>query len=183
MEDEDKYLQPRVRLDGRIYLAPYDDSWPVLFAEQARRIEKVLGPLVRAIEHVGSTSVPGLAAKPIIDINLLVPDTRREDDYVPPLLAVGYSFQIREPDWYEHRLFRAEEPPVNLHVFSEGCAEHAQMMAFRDHLRKDADARKHYQDVKTALAERRWRYVQDYADAKSGVIGQILADMSACRRN
>ena len=123
------------RADGPITIVEYDPAWPGLYEREAERIRGALGGQARLLEHAGSTSVPGLAAKPIIDIVLAVPDSSDEGAYVPALEAAGYVLRIREPDWYEHRLFKGPDTNVNLHVFSEGCEEIARMLAFRDHLR------------------------------------------------
>ena len=106
-----------------IHLADYDPEWPRLFEREAARIRSILGDRVRRLEHVGSTSVPGLAAKPIIDIVLAVPDSADEPAYVPDMEAAGYVLRIREPDWFEHRLFKGPDTNVNLHTYSDGCAE------------------------------------------------------------
>ncbi len=108
------------------------------------RIREALGDRALRIEHVGSTSVPGLAAKPVIDIDLVVADSSDEDAYVPPLEAAGYVLRIREPDWYEHRLFKGPDTNVNVHVFSAGCEEVERMVAFRDWLRTHDDDRELY---------------------------------------
>jgi GrpB-like predicted nucleotidyltransferase (UPF0157 family) len=123
--------------------------------------------------------VPGLAAKPIIDIVLAVPDSSDEDTYVPALEAAGYVLRIREPDWYEHRVLKKTEPNVNLHVFTEGCVEIDRMLAFRDHLRADAADRELYERTKRDLAAREWAYVQDYADAKTEVVEEIITRAGA----
>ena len=127
------------------------------------------------IEHTGSTSVPGLAAKPLIDIVLVVADTRDESAYVPQLEAAGYVLRIREPDWHEHRLFKGPDTNVNVHTFSDGCSEVERMVAFRDWLRTQDDDRELYESAKRELAVREWKYVQNYADAKSAVVEEILA--------
>jgi GrpB-like predicted nucleotidyltransferase (UPF0157 family) len=111
--------------------------------------------------------VPGLAAKPFIDIVLVVADTCDEDEYVPPLEAARYMLRMREPDWHEHRLFKGPDTNVNVHTFSEGCSEVERMLAFRDWFRMHDDERE--------LATRDWKYVQNYADAKSLVVEEILA--------
>jgi GrpB-like predicted nucleotidyltransferase (UPF0157 family) len=166
-------------LGGPVYLAEYDPSWPVLFEREAARIRTVLGDRVRLLEHVGSTSVPGLAAKPIIDILLAVPDSSDETAYVPPMEAAGYVLRIREPEWFEHRLLKGPDTLVNIHVFTTGSPEIARMLAFRDWLRSHDDERLLYERTKHELAARDWKYVQHYADAKSavveGIIGRALA--------
>jgi GrpB-like predicted nucleotidyltransferase (UPF0157 family) len=139
----------------------------------------VLGDNTLRIEHVGSTAVPGLAAKPIIDMLLEVADSADEPAYVPPLQAAGYVLRIREPGWYEHRLLKGPAANINLHVFSHGCAEIDRMLLFRERLRADAGDRELYLRTKQALAARSWEYVQNYADAKSAVVEEIIERAAA----
>lgn len=160
--------------DGPIVLAAYDSRWPEVFRGERDRIAAVLGPAAERIEHVGSTSVPGLAAKPIIDMLLVVPDSSDEAAHLPVLEAAGYPLRIREPDWFEHRMCKGSDPVVNLHIFSAGAAEIERMLDFRDRLRANDAERELYQGAKQALAQRDWRHVQHYADAKTEVIEQIL---------
>jgi GrpB-like predicted nucleotidyltransferase (UPF0157 family) len=148
--------EPR-RHDAPIALVEYDPAWPLLYAREADRIRAALGDRVVLLEHTGSTSVPGLAAKPIIDMTLAVADTTAEGDYVPPLEAAGYVLRIREPDWYEHRMLRGTDPEVNLHVFSTGCEEIGRMLRFRDRLRSSPEDRALYLARKRELATRTWR--------------------------
>lgn len=162
-------------LAGPIEIAEYDPEWPRLFEREAARIRSALDDRVLTVEHVGSTSVPGLAAKPRIDILLVVLDSTDEPAYVPPLEAAGYVLRIREPDWYEHRVFKGPDTDVNLHVFSPGCPEIDRMLLFRDHLRRDATDRRLYEQTKRDLARRQWTYTQNYADAKTGVVEGIIA--------
>ena len=161
--------------NSTIYLAPYDPEWPRLFEREERRIRAALGDRALLIEHAGSTSVPGLSAKPIIDIVLALADTTDELAYVPAMEAAGYVLRIREPDWHQHRLFKGPDTAVNLHVFTIGCAEIERMLSFRDHLRSDEADRTLYENTKQELARRTWKYVQHYADAKSAVVEEILA--------
>jgi GrpB-like predicted nucleotidyltransferase (UPF0157 family) len=126
------------------------------------------------VEHVGSTSVPGLAAKPVIDVVLVVPDPDDEGLYVPMLEGSGYVLRIREPGWFRHRLLTRAEPQVNLHVFGPGCPEVDRMLLFRNHLRTSPADRELYERTKRSLAAHRWAYVQDYADAKTEVIADVL---------
>ncbi len=158
-----------------VELVDYDAAWPELFEREAQRIRAALGDRARLLEHTGSTSVPGLAAKPIIDITLAVPDSADEGAYVPLLEAAGYVLRIREPDWYEHRLFRGPDTSVNLHVFSEGCLEIDRMLRFRDRLRSNTEDRELYERTKHELAAKEWDYMQDYADAKTAVVEEIVA--------
>jgi GrpB-like predicted nucleotidyltransferase (UPF0157 family) len=163
------------RLDGPITLAAYDPKWPRLFDREAARIRVALGERALLLEHCGSTSVPGLAAKPIIDIVLVVPDSADEAAYVPLLEAAGYVLRIREPEWYQHRVLKGPDTSVNLHVFSAQCEEVERMLLFRDTLRDDGTERALYERTKRDLAARTWRHVQNYADAKSAVVEAIVA--------
>ena len=168
-------------LGGPVTLADYDPAWPVLFEREAARIRSILGERVRLLEHVGSTSVPGLPAKPIIDIVLAVPDSSDEAAYLPPMEAAGYVLRIREPEWFEHRLFRGTDPGTNVHVFTVGSSEIDRMLAFRDWLRSRDDERQLYERTKRELAARDWKYVQHYADAKTDVVEAIIARALAAR--
>jgi len=159
----------------KVALVAYSPEWPRTFEAERDRIVSALGDLALEVHHAGSTSVPGLRAKPIIDIALVVPDTTDEEAYVPPLEAIGYQLRLREPEWFEHRLLRHEAPTVNLHVFPPRCIEVDRMLAFRDHLRVDEDDRLLYESTKAALSEREWPTVQDYADAKDDVVADIMS--------
>ena len=165
----------RQPLNGTIYLAPYDPDWPVFFTRLEQRIRAALGDEALLLEHVGSTSVPGLSAKPVIDIVLALADTRDEDAYVGRLEQQGFTLRIREPDCYEHRMFKFSDPKANLHVFSQGCEEIDRLLLFRDWLRTHPDDRLLYEAKKRELAGRTWKYTQNYADAKSEVVQEILA--------
>jgi len=157
-----------------IILAEYDPDWPRMFAREAARVRAVLGGRALRVEHVGSTSVPGLAAKPIIDMVLVVPDSADEPSYVPTMEAAGYVPRIREPDWFEHRLFKGPDTDINLHVFFEGATEADRMLRFRDWLRAHDEDRARYERGKRDLAQRTWRHVQHYAEAKTTVIEEIM---------
>jgi len=164
-------------LKGPIVLLDYDPEWPALYAREEARIRGALGDRVVAIEHTGSTSVPGLAAKPIIDITLLVANVLDEDAYARDLEAAGYVIRIREhePDWFDHRTFKGPDTNVNLHVFSDGSVEWARMVGFRDWLRTHPEDRELYEQTKRDLSTRTWAYVQNYADAKTEVVEAIAA--------
>jgi GrpB-like predicted nucleotidyltransferase (UPF0157 family) len=161
--------------EAPILIVDYDSRWPGLFAREADRVRTVLGPLALFIEHAGSTSVPGLAAKPVIDMILVVANSADEVVYVPALEAGGYVLHIRENEWNQHRMFKGPDTDINLHVFSSGCPEVNRMLMFRDWLRRNAEDRDLYARTKQALAARRWPGVQSYADAKTGVIEEIIA--------
>ena len=158
---------------GPIAVADYDEDWPRLFEREAERVRAALGLRALQVEHVGSTSVPELAAKPVIDIVLVVVDSADEPAYVPDLEAHGYVLQIREPDWFEHRLLKGPDTNVNLHVFSHGCSEVQVMLDFRDWLRANDADRELYERAKHELAAQDWKYVQNYADAKTALVQEI----------
>ena len=171
-------LQPHT---APITLVDYDPAWPGLFAREAQRIRGALGERVLRLEHTGSTSVPGLAAKPCIDMTMVVPDSSDEPTYVPALEAAGYVLWIREPHWYEHRVLKGPDTNVNLHVFSPDSPELDRMVGFRDWLRTHDDDRALYEQTKRDLAARDWQYVQHYADAKTEVVEAIIARANAPR--
>ncbi|HEY3535544.1 MAG TPA: GrpB family protein [Pedococcus sp.] len=184
--------RPEGRLDDvrpfsvPVVLVDPDPGWPQLFELDRADITAALGASALSVEHVGSTSVAGLPAKPVIDILLLVADSADEDCYVPPLVAIGYTLRVREPGWLEHRvLYRrvvdGDPHNVNLHVLSPGLGdvEIARMRMFRDWLRAHPEDRDLYAATKRELATRRWRFVQDYADAKTDVVQAILAKAGA----
>lgn len=159
-------------LNDKIFLSEYDDNWPLLFDCEKKAILSVL-PDVQ-IEHVGSTSVPELCAKPIIDIIMLVDDSNNEETYLPALEKIGYYLRVREVNWYKHRLCNKKDSRVNLHIFSYGCIEAKRMINFRDILRNNPKALNEYANEKRRLAQMTWKYVQEYADAKSDIVNKIL---------
>jgi GrpB-like predicted nucleotidyltransferase (UPF0157 family) len=167
-------IGPLEILDGPVTLRAYDPRWPERFAREAQRIRRALGDAVLRLEHVGSTAVPGLVAKPRIDVLLVVADPADEPAYVPALEAAGYVLCIREPDWHQHRMLNAHDGEVNVHVFGPHSSEIARLLRFRDRLRRNAADRERYAAAKRALAARRWCHMQDYADAKSEVVESIL---------
>ncbi|EFH84296.1 GrpB family protein [Ktedonobacter racemifer] len=165
----------RKPLNGSVTIADYDPAWPELFEREAEKIRAVLGERIVLLEHVGSTSVPGLAAKPILDILLVVPSSADEAAYVSALEGAGYVLRIREPEWHEHRMLKGDNPAVNLHVFSPGSPEVERMLLFRDWIRRNESDRLVYEHTKRELARKTWKYTQNYADAKTLVVEEILA--------
>jgi GrpB-like predicted nucleotidyltransferase (UPF0157 family) len=161
-------------LKGRVQQVEYDLHWPQLFAREAGWLRAALGRRAVRVEHAGSTSVPGLAAKPIIDIVLVVADSADEPAYLPALETAGYLLRIREPDWEQHRMLVRADTDVHVHVFSVGSPEVDRMLAFRDRLRGDDTDRQLYERTKRELAAREWTYVQHYADGKTAVVEDIL---------
>ncbi|HIV58157.1 MAG TPA: GrpB family protein [Candidatus Stackebrandtia faecavium] len=165
-----------VPLREPIEIRDYDPVWPQTYARLRDDIRRVLRKGALDIAHVGSTSVPGLAAKPIIDIDLTVADPGDEDAYVPALETLDYRLRIREPQWHEHRLLKLDEPQVHLHVFGPDAEPAHLHRAFRDRLRASSKDRQLYADTKRELAQQNWTYMQEYADAKTTVVNHILAN-------
>ncbi len=164
-----------------IQLMDYNAEWTAQFRREAERVRATLDARVLMLEHVGSTSVPGLAAKPIIDMILAVADSADEPAYVPAMESAGYVLRIREPEWHQHRLFKGPDTDINLHVYSFGCPEIDKMLMFRDWLRSNDADRELYERTKRELAKQTWKYVQDYADSKTSVVEEIIARASAAR--
>jgi GrpB-like predicted nucleotidyltransferase (UPF0157 family)/ribosomal protein S18 acetylase RimI-like enzyme len=155
-----------------IVIADYDPQWPRRFEAERQRIGSALGDAALRIEHIGSTSVPGLAAKPIVDVLVPVSDVRDESSYGPALEHAGYELRVREP---EHRMYRTPKRDVHVHVWNEGDPEVDRHLAFRDRLRASPDDRSEYERLKRSLAQREWSDVNHYADAKGPLIEAILA--------
>ena len=161
--------------NATIPIFPYDPEWPRQYAVEERKIRAALGEGVVVLEHVGSTSIPSMPAKPIIDILLAVKDSAREGTYVPALTAQGYRLHLREPAWEEHRLMKGADPDVNLHVFTAGSNEIKRMLVFRDRCRANPEEHELYERTKTELARQVWRHVQHYANAKGDVVEAIIS--------
>lgn len=157
-----------------IEVVAYDPRWPELFQELARAIEKELGPAALALDHIGSTAVPGLAAKPVIDIDLTVSDPADEAAYALPLARLGYDLIIREPSWHQHRCLRLEKPRVNLHVFGPDCPENIRHRLFRDWLRTHPEDRELYARAKLESIDGAG-LVMEYNRRKQPVIRDIYA--------
>ena len=173
-DDRNAYLDA-VLIGGRepanIVVSDYDVAWPARFQALADRVKGALGDQVRRLEHIGSTSVPGLAAKPIIDMLLIVDDVEDEAAFVPPLESAGFELRVREPD---HRMFRTPQRDMHLHVYAPGRAEERDYLDLRDWLRVSTEDRTRYETVKRHLAQQHWDDMNDYADAKTDVVLDIL---------
>jgi GrpB-like predicted nucleotidyltransferase (UPF0157 family) len=156
-----------------VEVAAADPSWPARFDEVAAAIRAALGDRALAVEHVGSTSVPGLAAKPVIDVDLTVADAADEASYLRPLEAAGFVLVIREPEWEEHRALTWDVIRTNLHVFPAGSVEPQRHIAFRDWLRSHPDDLRAYAELKSRLAERGFTDVMLYNNAKAALIYDI----------
>ncbi len=158
-----------------IVIQDYDPAWVDRFAVAKLLLHEVLGGLIVGVEHVGSTSVPGLAAKPIIDIDLLIDDTAEESRYVPALEGLGYRLVLREPWWYGHRMLVSAAEDVHLHVWPQGAPEPVRHRLFRDWLRSHPEDRELYATTKRRLAQDTAKQPGDYSLAKNTVIDEIYA--------
>lgn len=155
-----------------VEIVAYNPDWPARYERMAARIREKLGSTVLHLEHVGSTSVPGLAAKDVIDIDMTVADSSDEATYIPALAEIGYQHSIREPKFYEHRALRHDEPRVNLHVWSPDSPEAIRHQMFRDWLIAHADDREHYERAKRAAIPG-GGHVMDYNFRKETVVREI----------
>lgn len=162
-----------------IVLADYDPAWEDRFRREEAKIRRALGKAALSVEHIGSTSVPGLAAKPIVDILLVVEDSGDEASYLPAMEGAGYVLRVREPDFHEHRMFRTPEKDVHVHVYSSGSPEIGRYLLLRERLRADEGDRELYARTKRDLAREEWPSMQDYADAKTEVVEGIIARAAA----
>jgi GrpB-like predicted nucleotidyltransferase (UPF0157 family) len=164
-----------------VEIVAYDPAWADRYAEEAAAIHAALDGRERLLEHIGSTAVPGLAAKPVVDILLVIDDPADEAAYVPALEAAGYELRIREPAWFDHRMLRTPARDVHLHVLPAGCPEIERYLLLRDRLRSDASERELYAVTKRRLATQEWPTVQHYAEAKSEVVEAIIARARAAQ--
>lgn len=166
------------RREGVIAIEEPDPAWPEAYEGVAARVREALGPRMLQIEHVGSTSVPGLPAKPVIDVDLIVADPADEAAWLPALEGAGFVLTVREPWWHEHRCLKLWEPLVNLHVFGPEAPEPWKHRIFRDHLRRDAADRMRYAAAKRESADAanaRGETVMQYNARKEAVIREIYA--------
>jgi GrpB-like predicted nucleotidyltransferase (UPF0157 family) len=166
----------RVLVGGRerrpIVIVEHDPAWPARFDFERGRIRRALGARARRIEHIGSTAVPGLAAKPIVDVLATVADADQEGDYLPALQAAGYELRVRESG---HRMLRTGEHDVHVHVWADSDREVERHLRFRDRLRDSRRDRDAYEGLKRRLAGREWNDMNEYAEAKTELIDEILA--------
>ncbi len=170
---DDAYLDAALiggREERQVKIVDYDASWPRVFEQHRQRILAGVGAVARTVEHIGSTAVPGLAAKPIVDIMVTVDDPNDEDGYLAPLEEAGYVLRVREVN---HRMFRTPNRDVHVHIWRAGSDDEERHLVFRDHLRCSLGDRDAYAALKRSLAGR-WRDVNYYAESKGPFIRQIV---------
>lgn len=153
-----------------LVIKDYDPAWLAAYAAHHRRISGALGEHAAAVEHVGSTSVPGLAAKPIIDVLVTVADITAEEHYLDRLLAAGCELRVREPG---PRMVRTPQREVHVHVLEADDPAAADYLLFRDRLRSDTRDRDLYGLTKRDLLQQDWSDMNAYAAAKTDVIEDI----------
>ena len=156
-----------------IVVEDYDPAWTDRYAAVRAALEAALGDRIAGLEHVGSTSVPGLAAKPVIDVDLLLADPD-EPAYLPALERIGYRLVLREPWWHGHRMLVDAAEGVHLHVWPREAPEPIRHRLFRDWLREHPEDRDLYADTKRRLARDTVERPGDYSLAKNAVIDQIF---------
>lgn len=173
------------RADPDVAISPYQDSWPKTFTKVADRMNSVLGSKALKLEHVGSTSAPGLAAKPIIDVLLEVSNPADEDSYLPALESLGFTLLFRQPKWHGHRFLFIEEKEaeVNVHIHRQGCQIAADFLTFRGFLRDNEWARTEYVEAKRKAADTsngekggRLRYQKEKAEVLERLKGRALGE-------
>ena len=164
------------REERAVVIVDPDPEWRAVFERERAAIARVLTGRAFRIEHVGSTAVPGLAAKPIVDIQVAVVDPDDEAAFAPALERAGYELRVREPG---RRMFRTPGRDVQVHVWRAGSDDERRHVLFRDWLRVDESDRALYEDTKRRLAARRWPDVNYYAEAKTPLITAIMARAEA----
>ena len=174
-KEREAYLE-RILIGGRekrpVVLVEYDRGWPGRFERERRRIQNALGEAVTRIEHIGSTAVPGLAAKPIVDVLVTLAAPDDEETFASALEGAGYELRVREPG---HRMFRTPTRDVHVHIWRDSDSEVGRCIRFRDRLRRSPEDRRAYEQLKRDLAKSDWADMNDYADAKGPLIEAILA--------
>jgi len=163
-----------------IVIEPYSADWPLAFEEHRRRITEALGPVAHRVDHIGSTAVKDLPAKPIIDIQVSVPDVEQESSYLGPLGAAGYLLRVRERG---HRMLRTPERDTHVHICDAGSEWERRHLLLRDWLRQSGADRQAYGDLKLQLQKQDWESMDHYADAKSDLIAEIGARAEAWARS
>lgn len=169
--NENPWVESEPRKED-IAVVAYSSGWSRAFEILRNTIATELGEVALTIEHVGSTAVPALPAKPVIDIDLIVTDPESEGAYVPSLKALGFELTVRERTWYRHRMLRLDHPRVNLHVFGPDCPEHLRHLLFRDWLLEHPEDRQRYADAKLA-AKHGVDNAHDYNQKKQAVVRGI----------
>jgi len=162
-----------------VFLVPYDDSWPSQFDDEAARIKSLFEPGYVTIEHIGSTAIPGIAAKPIIDIMVLIDSIDDAPHFIAHLEELQYHYHPYGEDIFPERRWHCKPNPLNrthhLQLVERDSRFHFEHLLFRDFLRVNRDDALAYEALKTALAEQFPKDREGYTDGKSDFVGEILA--------
>jgi GrpB-like predicted nucleotidyltransferase (UPF0157 family) len=177
MADDVELIGGEEKRDLRV--VAYNPAWPQMFSRERERIVAAVGPLACRVDHIGSTAVPGLAAKPIIDIDLSVSDAEDEEAYLPSLIAAGYHLRVREPG---HRMVRTRGLSAHVHICTAGSDWERRHLLFRDWLRHSDRDRELYGQLKMRLARKDWPDMNCYAAAKGPLIAEITERAEAWAR-
>jgi GrpB-like predicted nucleotidyltransferase (UPF0157 family) len=164
-----------------VQIVPYDPGWPAAFEAEAARLRAALGAVALRIDHHGSTAVPGLAAKPVIDIQISVAALQPMSAYLAPLVSAGYTHVPHADDSFCPFFHRPVRWPhtYHVHVVERGGAEERRTLAFRDYLRGDAAVAQEYEKLKRSIAalvetaDHDWQ--EQYASAKTAFVERIVA--------
>jgi GrpB-like predicted nucleotidyltransferase (UPF0157 family) len=175
-------IRQSMRAGDPVWVIAYDPTWPELFSRRAAELRTAIGPVAMRIDHIGSTAIPGLLAKPVIDIQISISDLEPVDLYRLPLEGLGFVFRPDNPERTK-RYFR--EPPgerrTHLHVRRAGSFGEQFALLFRDFLRVHHEVARQYGELKLELAQRYPR-VEDrhaYTEAKSPFIWNVMAQADA----
>jgi GrpB-like predicted nucleotidyltransferase (UPF0157 family) len=165
------------RFDPAVRIVDYDEAWPIRAAAELRRIKEALGPLAVGLEHVGSTAVPGLAAKPILDLQVSIAAMERRAAYVGPLQRLGYLF-VPTPDSPDFHFFA--KPPErprshHLHVCDVGSEHELRHLAVRDFLRTHHDEAAAYAALKRRVVARHPQDRLAYIEGKEAYVARLEA--------
>ncbi|OTA15747.1 Dephospho-CoA kinase [Xenorhabdus vietnamensis] len=174
--NENPWVNGIKRTQEPIIIVPYNTEWGTIYNEEKNKIQRQLQGKIISIEHIGSTAVPGLFAKPVIDIDLIIADPIQEIDYIPALEKLGYVLRVREPSWYQHRMLRLDSPRINLHIFGKNCPEHIRHLLFRNWLRNHEDDKLRYAAAKLEAVEGA-EHIMEYNDNKNRMIKDIYENI------
>jgi GrpB-like predicted nucleotidyltransferase (UPF0157 family) len=171
---------------GLIVVSDYDPNWPNLFEQERSRINNALGSFALAIEHVGSTAVPGLPSKPIIDLLVGVPNLEEaRERSIQPFEALGYNYISEYASWLPGELFFRKGPPGpwthHVHLMEPSHPRWEALLVFRDYLRAHPEVARAYADIKQALAASSKENIAAYRDGKTIFVQEVTAKARAWR--
>lgn len=174
--------QPPLGLNrGELHLSPYRDEWPVLFKTEKKVIAEAIGDRVWDIQHVGSTSIIGMSAKPILDIAIAVKEFEAATVCIEPLSSLGYTFRGENGIPRRHYFQKGKPCTHHIHMVEESSAEWTKLIQFRDYLRSDRSVAAAYAKLKTSLADRLTGDRVAYQNAKAGFIERVLQQSGETR--